>query len=578
MTRGARCLLHAAMMVGALIAASVPFTPKAAAQRTDTVATNALPRDVAREVTALYNATTALRAAEQVEIPADSVIRGDVAVLDGPVIVAGRITGRLLAINADVLLRKGARIDGDLLVVGGEVEGSEGATIGGELRVYHPPLRYRREGDVLVAETDGPRITEQWWRRFELGAKPNSNRLELASAGAYNRTEGLPVKIGPVLYRDQGWGHLRLNADAILRTGSSFTSATADVGHIVRGEVRVGRRYGVTLAGELFDVVTGVEDWHLSDMEAGLAAFLFRRDYRDYYGRHGGRIVAALRASENADLTLSYGDERWSARPTRNPATLFNGELSWRENPVLDAGRFHRADARLRIDTRNDTFNPWAGWYVLAEYERSTGVVADAGPTSVGVRVSPAGPTRYQRGFLDVRRYNRLAPDAALNVRGVLGGWLGGSPLPLERRVSIDGPGTIPGFDFRSGDAPDVGTCGSGAVVAGRPAQCERIALAQLEYRNDLRLSLSNGQGGARRTRFRADGAWVFFADAGRGWLVNAPGNPIDIGRQALPALSTYRTDIGAGVDFTFFGLYVAKALSAPQEPMNVFVRLRHRF
>ena len=562
----------------ALCGASMAFTSTAAAQQTDTVATNELPRDVAREVVALYNATTTLRVADQVEIPADSVVRGDVAVLEGPVIVAGRITGRLLAINADVLLRRGARIDGDLLVVGGEVEGSEGATIGGELRVYHPPLRYTREGEILAAVTDGPRVIEPWWQRFERGGKPNSNRLEIASAGAYNRTEGLPVKIGPVLYRDQGWGYLRLNADAILRTSSSFTSSTADVGHLVRGEVRVGRRYGVTLGGELFDVADGVEDWQLSDIEAGLASFLFRRDYRDYYGRHGGRIVAALRATDNADLTLSYGDERWSPRPTRNPPTLFNGERSWRENPVLDAGRFHRAEARLRVDTRNDTFNPWAGWYVLAEYERSTGVITDAGATSAGVRIDGVGSVHYQRGFLDVRRYNRLAPNAALNVRGVLGGWLGGSALPLERRLSIDGPGTVPGFDFRSRDEPDVGTCSAGAAVPGRPAQCERIALAQLEYRKDLQLSLSNGQGGARRTRFRADGAWVFFADAGRGWLESAPANPLDIGRQALPALSSYRTDIGAGVDFTYLGLYVAKALSAPQEPMNVFVRLRHRF
>ena len=563
---------------GVAVAVMLAIAPGVAAQQTDTVATNQLPRDVAREVVALYNATTALRAVDQVEIPADSVVRGDVAVLDGPVIVAGRITGRLLAINADVLLRKGARIDGDLLVVGGEVEGSEGATISGELRVYHPPLRYTRDGERLVAVTNASRIEEQWWRRFELGNQPNSNRLEIASAGAYNRTEGLPVKVGPVLYRDQGWGHLRLNADAILRTGSSFTSATADVGHLVRGELRVGRRYGVTLAGELFDVVNGVEDWQLSDAEIGLASFLFRRDYRDYYDRHGGRLVAALRATENADLTLSYGDERWRSRLARNPATVFNGERSWRDNPVLDAGRFHRAEARLRIDTRNDVFNPWAGWYVLAEFERSTGVITEAAPTSPGVGGTVAGDSHYQRGFLDVRRYNRLGPDAALNLRGVLGGWLGGTPLPLEQRLSIDGPGTVPGFDFRSGEPPDVGTCSPGAAPPGRPAQCERVALAQLEYRNAVRLSVSNGQGGARRTRFRADGAWVFFADAGRGWLVNSPGNALDIGRQALPPLSSYRTDIGGGVDFNFFGLYVAKALSAPKEPMNVFVRLRHRF
>jgi len=565
------------LAVGGVWAASMLAVPVAAAQQRDT-ASHELPRDVAREVVALYNATTTLRAVDRVEIPADSVVRGDVAVLDGPVVVAGRITGRLLAINADVLLRKGARIDGDLLVVGGEVDGREAATIGGELRVYHPPLRYTHDGERLVATTEGPRVGDEWWRRFELGGKPNSNRLEIASAGAYNRTEGLPVKVGPVLYRDQGWGHLRLNADAIVRTGSSFTSATADVGHIVRGEIRVGRRYGVTFAGELYDLASGVEEWHLSDAEAGLAAFLFRRDYRDYYGRHGGQLIAALRATDNADLTLSYGDERWRSRPTRNPGTLFNGELSWRENPLMDAGRMHRLDAKLRIDTRNDVFNPWAGWYVLADVERSSGELTEVAPTSPNVRTTALGRMQYTRGFLDVRRYNRLAPNAALNLRGVLGGWMGGAPLPLERRLSIGGPGSLPGFDFRSALRPDVGTCSTDITAAGRPAQCERIALAQLEYRQDMRLSVSNGKDGARQTRFRIDGAWVFFADAGRGWLVNAPGHPLNLDRQALPPLSTYRTDIGAGVDFTYIGLYVAKALSAPQEPMNVLVRLRHRF
>lgn len=571
-------------MKSLLLASAMAAIPVAAgAQQRDTLLSlNRLPQDVAREAVALFNAAATLRATDRLEIAADSVVRGNVAVLDGPVIVAGHVTGRLLAINSDVLLRKGARIDGDLLVVGGDVEGREGATIGGELRVYHPPLHYSRDGDRLVAEDEQPLVVNQWWRRFELGAKPNSNRFELATAGPYNRVEGLPVKVGPVLYRDQGWGHLRLNADAILRTGSSFTSATADVGHRVRGEMRIGRQFGVTLAGQLFDVVDGVERWQLSDAEVGLASFLFRRDYRDYYGRHGGLISAALRATDDADLTLSYSDERWRPRESRNPFTLFGGDRSWRDNPVLDAGRFHVADATLRIDTRNDEFNPWAGWYVLAQFERGTGTITSAGPTSPAVRPATTGaaggPTRYQRGFLDLRRYNRLAPNAALNLRAVLGGWLSGDPLPLERRLSIDGPGTVPGFDFRAGGSPDVGTCDSGTILPGRPAQCERIALAQLEYRSDLRVSFTNGRAGARRTRFRADGSWVFFADAGRGWLVNSPGNALNLDRDAVPSLSTYRTDIGAGLDFDLIGLYAAKALSDPKQPMNVFVRVRHRF
>jgi hypothetical protein len=238
----------------------------------------------------------------------------------------------------------------------------------------------------------------------------------------------------------------------------------------------------------------------------------------------------------------------------------------------------HLANVRLRIDTRNNEFNPWAGWYLLADFERGVGTIDAVGPTSLGAAGPSPGVTRYQRGFFDLRRYNRIAPNAQLNLRLVLGGWLSGDPLPLERRLSIDGPGTVPGFDFRSEGGTDVGTCSEGAAPPGRPAQCERVALTQLEYRNDLRISVSAGKGASRYTRFRADGAWVFFADAGRGWLVNAPGSVLNVGKRDLPPLSSYRTDLGAGLDFDQFGIYLAKALSKPKEPMNVFVRVRHRF
>lgn len=550
----------------------------AGAQRDTSLSANQLPRDVAREVVALFNTTTTLRAMDRVEIPAGREVAGHVAVLNGPVIVAGHVTGRVLAINADVLLRPGARIDGDLLVVGGDVDGADSAHIGGEIRVYRPPLRYTMDGDRLVATLDATSVDDQWWRRFEAHGESNSNRLEVANAGVYNRVEGMPVRVGPVLYRDQGWGHLRLDAFAILRTGSSFSSSTADVGNLVRGEIRVGRKFGATLGGRLFDVVDAVESWQLNNTEVGLATFLFRRDYRDYYGRHGGQLFAALRATDNADLTLSYGDERWRSRETRNPLTLTDGDRPWRDNPQLDAGRFHLANVTLRVDTRNDPLNPWAGWYLLADFERGAGIIDDAGPVSPDVRAVPVGPTRYQRGFLDVRRYNRLAPNAALNLRMTIGGWLSGDPLPLERRLSIDGPGTVPGFDFRAPTAEDVGTCASLTAPAGRPAQCERIALAQLEYRNDIHLAVPDWRTESGGNAFRLDGAWVFFADGGRGWLVNAPGSPLNYGRRELPPLSTYRTDIGAGLDFDIIGLYVAKALSVPKEPANVFLRLRHRF
>lgn len=563
----------------AVLVLCMPATVRAQdAARDTSAARDQLPRDVAQEVVALYNATTALRATEPTEVAAGRDVAGDVAVLDGPLTIGGHVAGRVLAINSDVILLRGARIDGDLLVVGGEVEGSDGASIGGELRIYHPPLRYTRDGDLLVAQLDETRPVEQWWRRLERRRRRNFNRLEIASAGPYNRVEGLPVRIGPVLYRDQGWGHVRLDATAVLRTGSSFSSSEADVGHDVNLEARLGRRLGASVGGRLFDVVDGVEQWQLSNVEVALASFLFHRDYRDYYGRHGAQVYAALHPSETVELSLAYGDERWRSRPTRDPFSLAMNGLAWRDNPAMDAGRFHVANLTLRLDTRNDRLDPRDGWYVFGDVERGVGRIAGAGATSAGVRDVPTGDTRYLRGFVDARRYNRIAPNAQLNLRLVLGGWLAGDPLPLERRLSIDGPGTVPGFDFRTGGGTDVGTCSEGAAPSGRPAQCERVGLAQLEYRNDIHVSMTRGSGDARRTRFRLDGAWVFFADAGRGWLVNSPGSALDEGKGKLPSLSSYRTDIGAGLDFNLLGLYVAKALSDPNEPANVFLRVRHRF
>ena len=59
---------------------------------------------------------------------------------------------------------------------------------------------------------------------------------------------------------------------------------------------------------------------------------------------------------------------------------------------------------------------------------------------------------------------------------------------------------------------------------------------------------------------------------------MNAPDSPLNIGRHDLPSLSSYRTDIGAGLALEHFGVYLAKALSVPNEQLNLFVRVRHRF
>ena len=550
------------------------------AQRRDTTLDrHGLPRDVVRDAVQLYNANGTLRVSGSLDLLAAREITGNVAVLDGPVTIAGHVAGSVLAINADISLAATARVDGDVLVVGGSLHGRNMAYVGGEIRIYQDPLHYTRTGERIAAD-EAATEDDAWWRRLEPRRETSSGKLQIASAGAYNRVEGLPINLGPQIARQfDGWS-ARLDAYAVLRTASSFRADDNDVGHNLHGELRFGERRGVLIGAGAYDLVSPVESWGLNTLEAGLAAGLFRRDYRDYYGRHGGSIEAGLFAGSDATFTVSYADEHWSPRAARNAWTLFRSGASWRPNPVTDDARVHRANATLTVDTRSDQSNPWSGWYLLADVEHGVAHLDALGPTSF-TRTYPAdGVARYDRGFVDVRRYNRVSRNSQLNLRVVAGGWLGGDPLPLERRLSVDGYDALPGFEFRSGRAgADVATCTTGAVPPGYPAQCDRVALAQAEYRSDLHVHLFDwDEDDWVRPHLNAEGAWVLFVDAGRGWLTGGGQGADTYDAGGLPPFSSFRTDVGAGLDFDRFGVYVAKALSKAGEPARVFIRLQHRF
>ena len=543
-----------------------------------------LPRDVEREATRLYNETAAMRSSGRVEIDENRTIDGDLAVLNGPVLIGGRVRGRVLAINSDVVLRPSARIDGDLLVVGGTVEGRHAAYIGGEIRIYRQQLAYVQEGDIIRPERTTTTVAEEtgWWRRWDRDRWPNRTSSKLfVAAGAYNRVEGLPITIGPQIRHTGDWGSFRLNAHALVRTETSFDGKQDDIGHDVNAEIRFGRRGGALIGGQVFNMMDPTEQWQLTKGEASLSAFLFRRDYRDYYERRGGRVRVGAFVRRWMDLSASYGDEEWGSRLASSPWTLFKRSEGWRPNPSFDIGRLHILNSTLRIDTRNDNSSPWSGWFVLADLENGQGDIAQYGARSTPLAAPTAATVSYARAFVDFRRYNRISPDAQLNFRVVTGGWMNGDALPLQRRFAIDGPGGLPGYDFRSATALNMLTCTTAATVApGHPGQCDRMALAQVEYRGDLHFDLFTDWEDDHYMRSHSDGVWVFFADAGRGWLVGTPttGDELTFERNKLPALSTFKTDLGVGLDFDIIGLYVAKAMASPKEPANFFVRIRHRF
>jgi hypothetical protein len=552
----------------------------ATAQRRDeTVARSGLPRDVSREATRMFNETTALRSTERLVIDEDRTVDGDVAVLNGPLLLSGRVRGRVVAINSDVVLRPSARIEGDLWVVGGEVEGRHAAYVGGEIRIYRQSLHYTRDGDHILEERSSATTDEtDWWRRWERSRRSGS-KLQIASAGAYNRVEGLPINLGPQIYWNDSWGSARLDAYAVMRTETSFQGDKDDLGHNVNLELRLGRPGGLLLGGRAFSLVDPTENWKLTDVEAALSAFLARRDYRDYYERRGGQVRAGLFVRKGVEVTGAYGDERWTSRVASTPWTLTRRDATWRPNPTFDEAHMHLINGTIKIDSRNDSRNPWSGWYMMADVERGRGDVTAYAPRSTPVGLAAPATIEYTRAFADLRRYNRISPNSQLNLRLVTGGWVNGDPLPLQRRFSLDGPGSMPGYDFRSPTSLRDLTCTTGAYVPGIPGQCDRMALAQVEYRGDLHFDLFTDWDDDHYMRSRSSGVWVFFADAGRGWLVGTPGDSLTYDKNKLPPLSTFRTDLGIGLDFSVFGVYAARAMNAPtREPVNFFIRIRHRF
>ena len=571
---------------GCVLLALAVAAPARAQQHADT--SMARLSSIARSAVEGYNATATRHVAGAYTVPAGTVISGDVAVLNGPVTVAGRIEGSLIAINADVRFAKGAQVGRQLIVVGGGVASQDSAQIGGDIRVQAELMRYHFDGERLVPDGE-PVYDDTWWNRHrvrhEFRKGEASTDFFYVASRAYNRVEGWSIEAGPRIQRLTDWGKYNVGLFGVARTAGPVRWDHQTLGHEAKAEVQFGKPIGVAVGGTLFDVVAPTETWQLGNTEVGLASALLHRDYRDYYGRHGGEIYARLQATDDADLTVGFSNEQWRNVAERDPWSLLHGDDPWRANPTMDPGDMHLFTTRLRVDTRERTGNAWlSGWYLTAEVENGTGMLTRLGEPVM--TLAPfAYPTPqhvdYTRAFLDARRYLRVAPDLFLNLRVAGGGWMAGDELPTQRKMALGGPGTLPGFAFRETTlTPDILSCGTAITQAGMPGQCDRVMLLQAEIRSGFFWSALRDDGADDwwRPGFNHRAQWVLFADAGRGWKVGTPDGTMTYTANGMPDFGTFKTDIGIGVDFGGIGAYWAKSASDAREPARFLLRLERRF
>lgn len=541
-----------------------------------------LPQDVADDVVRFFNGARTVRFSGLTRIPDGRGVDGDVAILGGPVTIGGRVTGSLLVVNGDLTLEPGAVVGGDVMVVGGVLEGASGARIAGEIRAYRDPLRYRRLG-AEIAYAPQRQIRPSWLNAPDDDGPGNRSGMQ-AMGGIYNRVEGLPFVFGPDadvrVGRD---ARLQLEARGIFRTAGEFSLARGDFGFRTRAElVTGGRRSGFGIGVRAYDVVQSVEPWPLKGFEGGWATFLLHRDYRDYFRRRGGSAFATLRLSSELAVTAEGRDEKHLSVDARDPWTLFRGDEAWRPNPAISDGEYRVGTVAVRYDTRNDRSSPTDGLFLSGEFEHGRGTDLAACPSTLPCADLNAaiaeGPLTYERLFADLRGYTRLSPSGRLAVRLAGGGWLAGDPLPLQRRVSLGYPDPLPGYGFRQF------ACG-GEGTPGTPALCDRVLVGQVEFRTHLGLDIGPDWSSSEWTDseteryepFHVSGPdLVVFADAGRAWRTGDGPGTIPSGK--LPDLSTFRTDLGVGLDLGPIGFYLAKPLGRGAEDVTFSVRMGRRF
>lgn len=580
------CARALALIVAVAGAAAVAVAPlPLSAQGRGEPRYGAPPEAVRARITAIWNTGLARTERGRLSIADGDTVGTTLAVLDGPLVLAGVVRGDVVAINADVRLDSTAWVQGALLVVGGSVQGRTRGRVDGDFQVWRSALPVRLAGDSLVIDEATTLVDRLGaWR-----ARPRANWRDVLvrSAHTYNRVEGLPILVGPRLQAQGDGTRLTAEAIGIFRTGDRLAWERENLGHRLRLELRRGddARH-LAIGARHIDEVDAVEAWALRDAEVGLASLLFARDYRDYWNRAGGHGYVRAAGPYGSALTIELGRETWASRAARDPLAFFRDGRDWRVNPGALEGRARVISARGVIDTRNDPERPLDGWFVRAEYEHGrVDVTRGADSTRLDLTM---GALTYGRFFLDARRYNRVAPNTSVNLRVVAGGLAHGDGLPAQRRLSVSGVDGLPGYAFRAPlGTPDVGTCTrlspTEFTAFGSPAGCDRILLLQAEWAGDFRLALFGREPRTDDRRWyaeglRADGRWVVFVNSGRGWLVGPRDDGLSFPRGTAPLFRDFRTDVGVGLDFGVLGAYVAQPLTGGDATPRAFVRVGRRF
>ena len=303
------------------------------------------------------------------------------------------------------------------------------------------------------------------------------------------------------------------------------------------------------VGGELHDLTASDDQWQLSSLEASLAAAGPRRSYRDYYGRRGVQINAALRLHPQVEAFFAWRGERQEPLRTTSDFSLWNGDEAFRPNTMAQNGRLNAVLVGASVDGRGfdhesleatyrrhqldtlfgERLNDFEGKHDMAPIWRVdwTSELSEAGAFG--------SDFDFRRHIVSARSRLMISERQTFGIRAI-GGWSDGV-LPPQRQFAVGGLGSVHGYDFKE----QVG---------------DTLALINLEYELGWRGGLKAiGFFDAGRATLRPTPG-VFLPGAGTPWLkgvgwgIGVGGFRVDFGYKVAEIPSSLRVTLRFGRTF----------------------------
>jgi hypothetical protein len=571
----ARCTWRQAATFSVLLG----LAPQASAQDTSGVSIDfgapparvelarAIPDSVLQRALARFNDPATLRSYGGAVINAP--VAGSVAVFDGDLRIGSQVEGDVVVINGSLRLDATARITGAVIVLGGRFYPDPGASFPATVVEYNERAAVRRRGDAtLEATRSNPSLRELAGRAsFRYGNMVVTPRLNL---GVYNRTEGLPVELGPSLvWQATPSLDVTLDADLILRTAREEGGSRGTAGWRARLAVQREGDQPLGFGLEGGDEVVATADRGMPAIESSISALVFRRDQRDWYGRRRARVFAEWLMRPTLQFDGGFEVARERSLPATEAFSILRSDETWRANPLVDDGRFTTIALGATWNSSGGPEAPRNGWWIRMEARHTTS--GEFTPYLLPEQLRDPLPSEGYgtfEGLFDLRRFQRIDPRHAVHLRLTGQGWLGGDPLTIQRRVGLGGSDFLSAYPFRTI------TCDPRRRAdPAMPALCDRRMMAQAEFRRTYDLGFNTRIGPYGLGIDRAD--LIIFTDWGSAWVAGDGPGQVPVGR--IQSLSEWRGAVGIGADAGWFGIYLSKSIT-DDESARLSVRLQPRF